>query len=87
MAIIKVDSEFFRALSFYLEKLSDNRVTQAKVLRAKIDSLEINEKVRSCVDVQGLLGEAKAYLNARDELNKLVNELEEKFTVEEESLE
>lgn len=85
MAIIKVDSEFFKALSNYLENLADNRVKSAKELRTKIDnSLAFDEKIRLCVDVQGYLGEAKAYLNAKDELDKLVEELEKKFTVEEE---
>ena len=69
MAIIKVDSVFFRNLSAYLEKLSDIRVNQAKELHT--------------VNAQGLLGEAKAYLDAKDELDNLLKELEEEFTVEE----
>lgn len=85
MAIIKVDTMFFKNLSTYLGKLSEIRTESAKELRTKIDnSLNFNEKVMWCVDTLGYLGEAKGFLNAKEELDKLVKELEKKFTVEEE---
>ena len=82
MAIIKVDSRFFKNLSTYLGKLSEICTESARELHTKNDnSLDFNEKVMWCVDTQGYLGEAKAYLNAKEELDKLVEELVEKFTM------
>lgn len=83
--IIKIDSKFFEALATYLHQLSNNRITQAKVLHAKVESLEdFGDRIRCCVETQGILGEAKAYDKSAEEIEKLIEELKEKFAVNEE---
>lgn len=82
--IIKIDSKFFEALAQYLHQLSNNRVTQAKALHAKYESLEdFKDRIRCTVEAQGILGEAKAYDRSAEEIETLLEELKEKFTVEE----
>ena len=83
--IIKIDSKFFEALATYLQQLSNHRLTQAKVLRAKVESLEDSVgRIHCCVEIQGILGEAKAYERSADEVDELIEELKEKFAVNEE---
>ena len=84
MAIIKADSVFFRNLSAYLEKLSDICLNRAQELHTKIDnSTDFNEIITCHMDAQGFIGEAKAYLNAKKELDELVEKLEEHHATEE----
>ena len=86
MAIIKVDSVFFRNLSAYLEKLSDICLNRAQELHTKIDnSTDSIEIITWHTDAQGFIGEAKAYLNAKKELDELLEKLEREFTVEKDS--
>ena len=83
--IIKIDSKFFEALAQYLHALSNNRLTQAKALRAQYESLEdFKDRIRSTVETQGILGEAKAYDRSANEIETLLEELKEKFACEEE---
>ena len=85
--LIKIDTLFLTALKDYLTKLSENRLDAARSYHAKIngsDKLLTGDNLKLINKASGLLGEAKAYGEAAEELDKLTKELSEKFAVEEE---
>lgn len=85
--LIKIDTLFLTALRDYLSKLSENRLDAARSLHTKIgesETLLTSDNFKLINKASGLLGEAEAYRQAAEEINKLTKELSEKFAVEEE---
>lgn len=78
MVIHNISDQAFKELEKYLRTLSERRTERARELNAET-SKEIKEghyDSKKLAETMGLLGEAKAYDHAADEIRELVESIE-----------